>query len=52
VSVTAPVFGKIVGVRTLGQIVSREAVDPYKDKPAVVTTPMRGAAKTTSTSSK
>jgi len=46
------VFGKLIGVRTLKQIVSREIIDPFKDKPAVITKPMRGAAKTTSTSRK
>ena len=49
VTVTAPVFGRLIGARTLKQIISREVVDPYNGKPAVVTTPMRGAAKTKTT---
>ena len=51
VTITAPVFGKMVGVKTLRQIANREVVDPYKGKLAVVTTPMRGVTKTTPKSS-
>ncbi|MCP4375522.1 MAG: hypothetical protein GY794_05020 [bacterium] len=43
--ITAPVFGKLIGVKTLRQIANRENVNSNKDKPAVVTTPMRGKAK-------
>ena len=44
VTITAPVFGKLVGVRTLKEIASGLMIDPYARKPGVVTMPMVGAA--------
>jgi len=41
VSITAPVFGKMVGVKTFGQISSKQLVDPFAGQPAVKTTPLK-----------
>jgi len=50
VTITAPVFGRLIGIKTLSQIANRESTDPYKGKPAVMTKPMRGVARTTASS--
>ena len=43
-TIVAPVFGKLIGAKTLDQISSRQSIFPNVDKPAVTTVPMRTQA--------
>jgi len=49
--INAPVFGKLIGNKTLKQISSGLSNDPNASKPAVTTVPMKTKPKTRTTAS-